>query len=153
MKKGFLIFGMILILCVAAFSFTWAADEEEDKDAGKIVTVKELDKSYIKPTNEYFYDYRSGDVRGTVFYTNSFKKKVTEIKIKFMVCDGYGNPLQTFDQTVGDLDPGAKSETFSYYYTNPSNFNINDGSFKYEFTYRKPKKEEKKKDSDKKDKK
>lgn len=152
MNKRFLILGLVLILCVTAFSFTWAAGEEEDKDAGKIVTVKEVEQSYIKPTNEYFYDYKSGEVRGTVYYTNSFKKKVTEIKIKFMVCDGYGNPLQTYDQDIGDMDPGAKSKSFSYYFMNPSNLNINDGSFKYEFTYRKPKKEEKKED-DKKDKK
>ena len=148
MKKSLIIFGMVIIICVLAFSCSWAV-EDEDKDAGKIVTIKEVDKSYIKPKNEYFYDYRTGEVRGNVYYTNSYKKKVTEIKIKFMVCDGYGKPLQTWEHKVGDLDPGAKTKEYKYYYLNPSKFNINDSSFQYEFTYRKPKKEKKKDDKKK----
>jgi len=143
MKKSSFLMVLVVILCILAFTFSWAADEktDEDKDAGKIVTVKEVEKSLIKPTNKFFSDWRSGEVRGTVFYTNSYKKKVEEISIKFMICDGDGKPLRTWKQDVGTLDPGAKTKEFAYYYINPSRFNINNSSFKYEFTYRKPKKD------------
>lgn len=114
-----------------------------DDQGGKIVTVKEISKSLIKPKNDFFWDWNQGDVRGTVYYTNTADKKVTDISIKFMVCDGYGKPLQTWTHKVGDLDPGAKSQTYEYYYLNPSKFNINSDSFRYEFTYKQPKKDKK----------
>jgi hypothetical protein len=124
---------------------------KEDK-GGKMVTIKEVDKSLIKPKTEFFSDWQSGEVRGTVSYSNSANKKVEKISVKFMIVDGYGKPLQTLTHNVGTLDPGAKSAKYDFFFINPSQFTINDSSFKYEFTYQeppKPKKKDDKKDTPK----
>ncbi|MCD4785914.1 MAG: hypothetical protein K8T10_19010 [Candidatus Eremiobacteraeota bacterium] len=120
-----------------------------EKKEGKIVTIKEVKKSLIKPKNEYFTDSRmqggrlTGGVRGEVYFFNSAKEKITNIDIKFMICDGDGTPLQTWNYNVGTLAPNEKTKKYEYYFTNPSSFNINNSSFKYEFTYKEPPKEEK----------
>lgn len=123
--------------------------EKKKKKEGKMVTIKEVKKSLIKPKNEYFSDSRMQEgrlvssVRGEVYYFNSAKEKITDIKIKFMMCDGNGKPLQTWNHNIGALEPNEKTNKFEYYFTNPSGLTINSSSFKYEFTYKEPPKEEK----------
>ncbi|MCE1247634.1 MAG: hypothetical protein LWY06_13410 [Firmicutes bacterium] len=120
------------------------APAKEEK--GKIVTIKEVEKSLIKPKVDFFSDWQTGEVRGTVYYTNSASKKIDQISVKFMIVDGYGKPLQTLTNSVGSLDPGAKSPKYDFFFLNPSQFTINDSSFKYEFTYQEPPKPKKKDD-------
>lgn len=122
--------------------------EESDKPKkGKMVTIKTVDKSLIKPVNDFFFDFRTGEVRGEVHYKNSSNKQVNKVSIKFMIVDGYDEPLNTLNHNLGDMKAGAESKKFEYFYLNPSNFTINEDSFKYEFTYEEPieeKKEEEK---------
>ena len=122
---------------------------EKKKKEGKMVTIKEVKKSLIKPKNDYFKDSRMqqgiliSNIRGNIYFYNSAKEKVTDIKIKFMICDGNGDPLQTWNYNIGTLEPGEKTKKEEYYFTNPSGIFINDSSFRYEFTYKEPPKEEK----------
>ena len=122
------------------------ADTKVKEEKGKVVTVTDCSKSLIKPKVDFFSDWQTGEVRGTVYYTNSASKKVEKISVKFMIVDGYGKPLQTLTHAVGTLDAGAKSDKYDFFFLNPSRFTINDSSFKYEFTYQEPPKPKKKDD-------
>jgi len=119
---------------------TEVAQSGTTEQQSETVTFKdqEVVNSVIKPKNEFFSDYRSGEVRGTVSYANTSADKITGISVVFKIIDGDKNLLTSWSHDVGDLEPGAKSKDFSYFWLNPSAFTIVDSSFTYEITYTKP---------------
>jgi hypothetical protein len=103
-----------------------------DGPAGK------LKDSAITPKNDFFYDFRSGEVRGSVLFANTTEKKLSEVVIVFKICDGYNKSLWTKRLEIGGMNGGASTGKTDYYWVNPSNIEIMADSFQYEITYKDP---------------
>lgn len=101
-------------------------------------TVAELGKSAIQPKNEYNWRWDTGETRGTVYFANAGKDKVTKAKVTMHIVDGYGKPLWSKKFDLGDMDSGKKTKSTDYFWLNPSKFNINDKSWVYEIEYTAP---------------
>lgn len=118
---------------------TGEATEEEPKAEPEMVTYKgdEIKKSVIKPKNDFMYDYTSGELRGTVYYTNNANVKITKISVVFKIVDSRGT-LWSKKHSVGTLEPGAKSKEFTYWWIPPYRIDLVADNFQYEISYLQP---------------
>ena len=111
-------------------------------------TAKKLgDKCLIEPHNNFFYDFNTKELRGSVYFQNKFDKDpLTKINVvfKIVIKDDMAG-IWSKRYAIGEMESGAKTKKFDYYFVNPSGVEIYERNFYYEIEYLEPKKPEKKK--------
>ncbi len=118
-----------------------AAKETKEASAGEQKVQykgKDIKNSVIKPKNTYFFEWRTGEVRGEVTYQNTYKEPIRQISVEFRIIDGDGKVLWNTKHDVGELKANKMSKKFTYYWLNPGKYDISDSSFDYIVTYMQP---------------
>jgi len=93
------------------------------------------EKEYIKADDpQYFQDWNTGEVRGTLTIRNVYKDTISNIKVILHIVDGYGNDIETRQWSVASLAANA-SQSFDFFWINPSRLEF---KLKPELLYDKP---------------